>query len=57
MEELLKHVDRINDQQDSMLATITRLCEINSGTLNLEGVEKVTHSLSNFSNRLAVTCN
>jgi len=32
MEQLLKHADRLNDQQDSMLATITRLCEINSGT-------------------------
>ena len=45
MEELLKHTDRLNDQQDSMLATITRLCEINSGTLNLAGVEHVSNEL------------
>ena len=45
MQELLKHTDRLNDQQDSMLATITRLCEINSGTLNLAGVEHVSSEL------------
>ena len=45
MQELLKHTDRLNDQQDSMLATITRLCEINSGTLNLAGVERVSNEL------------
>ena len=45
MEELLKYGDRLNDQQDSMLATITRLCEINSGTLNLAGVERVSEEL------------
>ena len=45
MQDLLKHAERLNSQQDAMLATTTRLCEINSGTLNLTGVERVSTEL------------
>ncbi len=45
MEELLKHLERLENRQEEMLATITRLCDINSGTLNLPGVERVSQEL------------
>ena len=35
----------LDDKQDSMLKLIVELCDINSGTFNLDGLQKVRERL------------
>lgn len=45
MEDLTKHLDWLDDQQDQMLAAIIELCNINSNTFNLTGLALVKEKL------------
>ena len=45
MNELLTHLEILDDQQDSMLRLVRDLCDTNSGTFNLDGLQKVKSQL------------
>ena len=45
MNELLPYLERLDDRTDSMLQAIIKLCNINSGTGHLPGIERVTDEL------------
>lgn len=45
MEELLQHLTWLDDRQDEMLSAIIELCNINSNTINLAGLDLVKEKL------------
>lgn len=45
MNDLLPHLERLNDRQGEMLALVESLCQINSGTFNLPGLTQVKQRL------------
>lgn len=48
MNELLPHLEILNDHADEMLGQVIELCDINSGTTNLSGLAKVKETLANY---------
>ena len=44
--ELVSHLESLDDRRDSMIQLVEQLCNINSGTLNVEGVGKVEQVLA-----------
>ena len=44
----LPHLDFLNDKSSAMLGLVQELCNINSGTMNLEGLERVKRRLVEF---------
>ena len=45
MKELLQHLDSLDGRGDEMLRLVQDLCNINSGTFNLEGLDQVKQRL------------
>lgn len=45
METLLKHLDCVNGRQSAMMQLVESLCNVNSGTMNLAGLDKVKQEL------------
>ena len=45
MQPLLEHLDWLDDQQPAMVALVQSLANVNSGTMNLEGLAKVREML------------
>ena len=45
MENLIPHLAWLDDQQQPMVDLVQELCDVNSGTLNLEGLENVKQRL------------
>ncbi|MFT5301372.1 MAG: glutamate carboxypeptidase [Mariniblastus sp.] len=45
MNHLLDHLTLLDNQQDSMLHLVRELCDVNSGTFNLDGLETVKSML------------
>ena len=51
---LVHHLDCIDDQHDEMLKLVIELCDINSGTLNLDGIQEVAEILKREYSSLGV---
>nr|MDT0253440.1 M20/M25/M40 family metallo-hydrolase [Endozoicomonas sp.] len=51
--EILPWLDLLNDQQDDMLARTIELAEINSGSLNRDGVNQVLRQLQKLTTHLS----
>ena len=48
IDQLLPHLQLLNDRQDLMLQQVIQLCDINSGTRNLAGLEVVAQQLTSL---------
>lgn len=46
MNDLIKHLSILDDKQDSMLELVVELCNLNSGTFNLDGLDRVKSRLA-----------
>ena len=46
IDQLLPHLQLLDDRQDLMLQQVIQLCDINSGTRNLAGLEVVAQQLT-----------